>query len=92
MRQLDTVAARLVAGLAGQAPLLPDAGQIAYLDVDDTIRATYGYAKQGAGYGYSGVKGLNALIAALSAPGAAPGRHRYYWAPFSYVASTVAPV
>jgi Transposase DDE domain group 1 len=42
------------------------------LDVDDTIRATYGYAKQGAGYGYSGVKGLNALLAALSTPGGAP--------------------
>ena len=72
VRQLDAVAARLVADLATRAPLLPDAGQIAYLDVDDTIRATYGYAKQGAGYGYSGVKGLNALIAALSTPGSAP--------------------
>ena len=72
VRQLDAVAARLVVRLAGQAPLLPDAAQIAYLDVDDTIRATYGYAKQGAGYGYSGVKGLNALIAALSTPAAAP--------------------
>jgi hypothetical protein len=72
VRQLDAVAARLVANLAGQTPLLPGAAQMAYLDVDDTIRATYGYAKQGAGYGYSGVKGLNALIAALSTPGAAP--------------------
>jgi hypothetical protein len=72
VRQLDTVAARLVADLAGQTPLLTGAGQIAYLDVDDTIRATYGYAKQGAGYGYSGVKGLNALLAALSTPSAAP--------------------
>jgi hypothetical protein len=73
VRQLDAVAARLVTNLARQTPLLPDAGQIAYLDVDDTIRATYGYAKQGAGYGYSGVKGLNALIAALSTPGSSGG-------------------
>ena len=72
VRQLDAVAARLVVNLAGQTPLLPDAARIAYLDVDDTIRATYSYAKQGAGYGYSGVKGLNALIAALSTPSAAP--------------------
>jgi hypothetical protein len=72
VRQLDAVAARLVADLAARTPLLPDAGQIAYLDVDDTIRATYGYAKQGAGYGYCGVKGLNALIAALSTPASAP--------------------
>ncbi|MGI8881244.1 MAG: IS1380 family transposase [Jatrophihabitans sp.] len=72
VRQLDAVAARLVADLVTQAPLLRDAGQIAYLDVDDTIRAAYGYAKQGAGYGYSGVRGLNALIAALSTPASAP--------------------
>src|SRR5229473_1477083 len=52
----------LVAGMARCAPLLPGVDQIAYLDIDDTIRATHGYAKQGAGYGYSGVKGLNALI------------------------------
>jgi len=46
VRQLDAVAARLVADLATGTPLLPDAGQIAYLDVDDTIRATYGYANR----------------------------------------------
>ena len=72
VRQLDAVAARLVANLAARAPVLPGAGEVAYLDVDDTVRATYGYAKQGAGYGYSGVKGLNALLAALSTPSAAP--------------------
>ena len=72
VRQLDAVAARFVANLAEQTPLLRDAGQIAYLDIDDTIRATYGYAKQGAGYGYSGVKGLNALLATLSTPAASP--------------------
>ena len=31
-----------------------------------------GYANQGAGYGYSRVKGINALIATLSTPAAAP--------------------
>jgi hypothetical protein len=72
VRQLDAVAARFVSNLAQRSRLLPDAARIAYLDVDDTIRATYGYAKQGAGYGYCGVKGLNALLAALSTPGAAP--------------------
>ncbi|HET9256082.1 MAG TPA: hypothetical protein VFO16_12885 [Pseudonocardiaceae bacterium] len=34
--------------------------------IDDTVRATYGYAKQGAGRGCSGVKGLNALLATIS--------------------------
>src|SRR6185437_13782633 len=68
VRQLDAVAARFVANLAAHTPLLPDAAQIAYLDVDDTVRQTYGYAKQGVGFGYSGVKGLNALLATLSTP------------------------
>ena len=45
---------------------------IAFLDIDDTIRATYGYTKQGAGHGYSGVKGINALIATISTPAASP--------------------
>jgi len=58
--------------LAARAPLLVGADQVAYLDIDDTIKATYGYAKQGAGYGYSGVKGLNALLAILSTPLSAP--------------------
>ena len=72
VRQLDAVASRLLINLTLQAPLLPGAGELAYIDVDDTVRATYGYAKQGAGRGYSGVKGLNALIAILSTPGSAP--------------------
>jgi len=72
VRQLDAVAADLLAALARQAPLLPGAEVIAYVDVDDTVKETFGYAKAGAGYGYSGVKGLNALIATVSSPLAAP--------------------
>jgi hypothetical protein len=72
VRQLDAVAARVTARLARAAPLLPGAGQLAYVDVDDTMKATYGYAKQGAGYGYTHVKGLNALLATVSTPLAAP--------------------
>jgi len=34
--------------------ILPGADQTCYLDIDDTIKATHGYAKQGAGYGYTG--------------------------------------
>jgi hypothetical protein len=72
VRQLDAVASRLLINLAAQAPLLPGADQIAYVDVDDTVRGTYGYAKAGAGRGYTGVNGLNALIAVVSTPVAAP--------------------
>ena len=72
VRQLDAVAARLLAALVRWAPLLPDADQLAYLDLDDTVRETHGYAKQGAGRGYTGVNGLNVLLATLSTPGHAP--------------------
>jgi hypothetical protein len=72
VRQLDAVASRLLVNLAGQAPLLPGAAELAYVDVDDTLKQTYGYAKQGAGRGYTGVKGLNALLAIVSTPNSAP--------------------
>ena len=72
VRQLDAVAARFFARLAGSTPLLPGAATVTYVDVDDTVREVYGYAKQGVGYGYSRVKGLNALIATVSTPLAAP--------------------
>ena len=72
VRQLDAVASRLLINLAGRAPLLPGAHELVYIDIDDTVRQTYGYAKQGAGRGYSGVKGLNALLAILSTPSSAP--------------------
>jgi hypothetical protein len=72
VRQLDAVAARLLVRLIAATPLLPGADQIVFLDIDDTVRQTYGYAKQGAGRGYTGVKGLNALLAVLSTPLSAP--------------------
>ena len=76
VQQLDAVSARLLAGLTGRVPgLLAGAGDadvLAFLDVDDTIREVHGYAKQAAAYGYSGVRGLNVAVAALSTPCAAP--------------------
>jgi hypothetical protein len=72
VRQLDAVASRLLINLAGHVPLLTGAAELAYIDVDDTVRQTYGYAKQGAGRGYTGTKGLNALLAVVSTPTCAP--------------------
>ena len=72
VRQLDAVAARFLTGLTRQVDLVDPAAAITYVDIDDTIRRTYGYAKQGAGYGYSGVKGLNALLGTVSSAGRAP--------------------
>ncbi len=42
------------------------------VDLDDTVHQTYGYAKQGAGRGYTGIEGLNALLAVVSTPISAP--------------------
>lgn len=78
VRQLDAVASRFLAGLADRAPLLgnpaaADSGSgLVFVDVDDTIIEVHGYQKQGSGYGYSGVRGLNALLATASTAGTAP--------------------
>jgi len=76
VQQLDAVGTRVLAGLAEQAPALiagaEHAEGLAFLDIDDTIREVHGYAKQGAAYGYSKVRGLNAQLAVLSTPLAAP--------------------
>jgi Transposase DDE domain group 1 len=72
VRQLDAVAARFLVNLVKQAPIVAAGAAVSYVDVDDTVRATFGYAKQGTGYGYTGVKGLNALLAILSTGAAAP--------------------
>jgi hypothetical protein len=75
VRQLDAVASRFLTGLAVQAPLIataPAAGGRVMLDIDDTIIEVHGYSKQGSGYGYSGVRGLNALLATVSTCQSAP--------------------
>jgi hypothetical protein len=72
VRQLQGATRAGLAELAGQVPLLAGTETVAYVDVDDTIRATHGYQKQGAARGYTHVKGLNALLATVSSPIAAP--------------------
>jgi len=72
VRQLDAVVVRFLGGLAQHAAIIATSEPISYLDVDDTVRSTFGYAKQGAGFGYSGVEGLNALLATVSSASSAP--------------------
>jgi hypothetical protein len=84
VRQLDAVASRFLTRLAQQAPPLVGAGASAgegagegaggrvLVDVDDTIIEVHGHAKQGAGFGYTGVRGLNALLATLTTKDSAP--------------------
>ena len=51
VRQLDAVASRLLVNLAKMSPILAGADQVCFVDVDDTIRETHGYHKQGVAYG-----------------------------------------
>ena len=72
VRQLDAVASRFLAALAASTPVVAGIDDYALVDIDDTIIEVHGYGKQGSGYGYSGVRGLNALIATLTTQQAAP--------------------
>ena len=76
VQQIDQIAAGVLAGLTGQVPGLlaggRDADGLVFIDIDDTLRAVHGYAKQAAGFGYSGVRGLNIQVATASTPTCAP--------------------
>ncbi|GAA4398079.1 hypothetical protein GCM10023153_22640 [Ornithinibacter aureus] len=72
VRQLDGVAARFLTSLAVATPVTAGVGQLAVVDIDDTVIEVHGYAKQGAGFGYTGVRGLNALVATVSIQSCAP--------------------
>jgi len=71
VKQLDAIAARFLANLGQGAALLEvtgDAGaeSMIFVDIDDTVIEVYSAAKQGAGIGYQGSRGLNALLATAS--------------------------
>src|SRR6478609_3950484 len=76
VRQLGAVAAGFLTALAALVPLLighnDHRDAVTWLDVDDAMRETYGYFKQGVGYGYNKIKGLNALLGVVSTPISAP--------------------
>jgi hypothetical protein len=72
VRQLDAVAARFLAALAGRTGLLAGSEGMGLVDVDDSIIEVHGHAKQGASFGYTRVRGLNMLLATASAPVDAP--------------------
>ena len=72
VRRLDAVACRVLAGLGRSTPLLDGVDRDVLVDVHDTIIEVHGYAKQGAGFGYSGVRGINALIATVTVADRAP--------------------
>jgi Transposase DDE domain group 1 len=78
VRQLDAVSSRVLVNLNTLTPLTTSntsntAGTgYAFADFDDSIVEVYGHAKQGAQYGYSGVRGLNMMLGTLTTQGRAP--------------------
>ncbi len=66
------VASRLLTGLHERTPVLAGIDSPVCVDLDDAIIEVHGYAKQGSGYGYSGLRGLNAVIATLTTAHGAP--------------------
>ena len=72
VRQLDAAASRWLGNLAAATPIVTGIDELALVDIDDTIKEVHGHKKQGAGFGYSGIRGLNALFAIISTGLAAP--------------------
>ena len=77
--QLEKAGREFLIALAGQAPLLPGAGTLAFIDIDSMQKRVYGHQKQGARFGHTKiqgksllVRGLNALAAMVSTPLSAP--------------------
>jgi Transposase DDE domain group 1 len=77
--QLEKASREFLAGLAREAPLLPGAGVLAFIDIDSIQKRVYGHRKQGARFGHTKiqgksllVRGLNALAAVVSTPLSVP--------------------
>ena len=77
--QLEKAGREFLIALARQAPLLPGAETLAFIDIDSMQKRVYGHKKQGAKFGHTKiqgksllVRGLNALAATISTPLSAP--------------------
>jgi hypothetical protein len=77
--QIEKAGRELLTRLSREAPLLPGADVVAFIDIDSTQKRVYGHKKEGARFGHTKiqgksvlVRGLNALIGAVSTPLAAP--------------------
>src|SRR5699024_4213968 len=71
IRQLDAIASRFLTNLSHQTPILAVAAstqEYVCIDVDDPIVEVRGHLKQGSGYGYSGLRGRDALLPTAPPP------------------------
>lgn len=71
VRQLDAISSRFLTNLNEHTRLLPASQEntqssTVFVDVDDTVIDVHSARKQGAGFGYQGSRGLNALLATAS--------------------------
>ncbi|WP_331730207.1 IS1380 family transposase (plasmid) [Kitasatospora sp. NBC_00070] len=72
VRQLESAARAFTCNLAAQTGLLPGADQVVFVDIDSKVKQVYGTAKQGAGHGYTKVRGLHFQIVTVKTPLCAP--------------------
>ena len=77
--QLEKAGREFLAELVRQAPLLPGADTLAFVDIDSMQKRVYGHQKQVARFGHTKiqgksllVRGLNALAGVISTPLSAP--------------------
>ncbi|PKZ63290.1 IS1380 family transposase [Gordonia terrae] len=72
VRQLDAIAARMLSGLHAHTPVLEGIDGPVMVDIDDSIIEVHGPTKQGAGFGYTRVRGLNSAITTITCGQGAP--------------------
>jgi len=72
LNQLDAVAASSWAGSPLPRRWWPGSTSTRWSTSTSAIIEVHGYAKAGSGYGYSGIRGLNALLATVTTKDAAP--------------------
>ena len=72
VRQMDAIATRVLTGLHAHTPVLAGIDGPVMVDIDDSIIEVHGPAKQGAGFGYTRVRGLNSAITTLTCGDGAP--------------------
>ncbi|MBT2393905.1 IS1380 family transposase [Streptomyces sp. ISL-1] len=71
--QLHAVHRTFLGELAVHTPLVPGAGQLAFIDVDSTHKRVFGRAKPGAQYGrFKGIRTLHPLLSTICTPLARP--------------------
>jgi hypothetical protein len=71
VRQADRAGREFLTRLTRQAPLLPGADVLAFVDIDSTQKRVYGHKKQGARFAHTKIQGRSLLVRGLNALAAA---------------------